>query len=178
MTISRLVRGGLGTCVIALAAALASCGDGTSPVSPPSGPAAVGLRNENLLGISLLACSPLPYDSATQAIGPDGGTINVGVYSLTVPQGALADTVSITAVAPSGNVNLVQFQPEGLQFAVPAQLSMSYANCGLLGSLMPKSIAHTTDALDILELVPSLDNVLTQTVTGRLKHFSDYAVAW
>src|SRR5206468_12137398 len=63
---------------------------------------------------SLLTCSPLAADSATQTIGDSGGTIYVGPHTLTIPPGALNDTVTITAVAPADTVNRVQFQPQGL----------------------------------------------------------------
>jgi len=55
---------------------------------------------------------------------------------------------------------------------------MSYANCDLLGSLAPKRIAYTTDALDIVEYLLSADNLFAQQVTAELHHFSEYAIAW
>ncbi len=150
--------------------ALLSCGD----------PAPLGPRpSDSLFGrTGLLSCSPLPADSVTQTIGPDGGTLYVGAHWLSVPAGALLEPVSITAVAPADTVNQVRFQPEGLSFQRPAALTMSYANCDVLGSLLPKRIAYTSDALSILEYLASMDNLLTQRVTGQLQHFSTYAIAW
>jgi hypothetical protein len=75
-------------------------------------------------------------------------------------------------------VNFVRFKPEGLQFERSAALTMSYANCNLLGKLLPKRIAYTTDKLVILEYLLSLDLLNLKTVTGQLNHFSGYAVAW
>jgi hypothetical protein len=167
--------------VLALAASLlvASCAD--PPLAPleaePGGPTA-GLLGSLAQPIGLLQCSPLPYDSVTQAIGPEGGVVRVGRHKLSVPPGAVADVVTITAVAPSGTVNRVAFQPEGLVFERFAHLTMSYANCDLLGVLLPRQIAYVTDRLDILEYLPSVDHLLSQSVTGRLDHFSSYAVAW
>jgi hypothetical protein len=135
------------------------------------------LRGQQL-PTGLLTCTPLAYDSVTQTIGPAGGTLAVGGQTLTVPAGALDTPVSITAVAPSDTVSHVRFHPEGLTFQQPASLTLSYANCSLLGSLAPKQIAYTTDALQILEYVPSLDDLRGQTVTGQLHHFSEYAIAW
>jgi hypothetical protein len=126
----------------------------------------------------LLQCSPLPADSVTQIIGPDGGTLQVGPHTLFIPPGALAAPVSVTAVAPSDTVNRVVFQPAGLIFSQPAALTMSYANCGPLGSLLPKRIAYTTDALEILEYLRSFDAWWAQKVVGRVEHFSTYAIAW
>lgn len=162
----------------AAALAVLGCAD-----APPLG---VGLGDQvrsDLLGggshpIGLLTCTPQPYDSTTQPIGPDGGVIAVGAHRLTIPPSALDADVAITAVAPSDTVNQVRFQPEGLQFRHPASLTMSYANCGLLGWLLPKRIAYVTDDLGILSYLLSLDNLFAKTVTGRLDHFSGYAVAW
>jgi hypothetical protein len=129
-------------------------------------------------GTGLLTCSPLPYDSVTQTIGPEGGTIQVGPHSLSVPAGALDSAVAITAVAPPDTVNRVVFEPSGLVFQQSATLRMSYANCDLLGSTLPKNIAYVDGALSIIYYLFSVDNPPTQTVTGRLDHFSEYAIAW
>jgi hypothetical protein len=127
----------------------------------------------------LLQCNPLPADSASETIGPEGGTLQVGVHSLSVPPGALETPVTISAVAPTGPVNSVQFEPSGLTFSQPATLTMSYANCGLLWSLIPKRIAYTTDdLLQILSYLVSVDHWRSQRVTGQVDHFSTYAVAW
>lgn len=154
-----------------------SCGDG-APLGVRDGAAA----NDLLGGLpppdGLLQCTPLPADSASETIGPEGGVLRVGPHALSVPPGALAVPVRITGVMPADTVNRVRFQPAGLAFARPAQLRMSYANCDLLGVLLPKRIAYTTDALQVLEYLLSFDNPVSRTVTGHLDHFSTYAVAW
>lgn len=157
----------------------ASCGD-RSPLDPGHVPPPQGLLFDppGLLE-GLLSCSPLPYDSVTQTIGVFGGTMQIGPHTFTVPAGALAAPVAITGVVPANSsANQIRFQPAGLTFAQQASLTMSYANCNLLGTLVPKRIAHTTDALVILEFLQSFDNLFTKQVTGRLDHFSTYAVAW
>jgi hypothetical protein len=55
---------------------------------------------------------------------------------------------------------------------------MSYANCRPLALGFPKQIAYTTDLLEILEYLPSVDSGSARAVTGSVVHFSDYAVAW
>ena len=166
----------------AAAALVLSCGDSTVGVTSRA-----PTRAEPLFGlpidppaprVSLLQCTALPADSVTQTIGPEGGVIQVGGHALAIPPGALSEPVAITAIAPSDTVNRVHFEPQGLTFAQPASLTMSYANCDVLGSLLPKQIAYTTDALAILELLPSLDDLWGRTVTAHLGHFSDYAIAW
>jgi hypothetical protein len=155
--------------------ALASCGETPVATAPQQ-----TISQHNLLWpvTGLLACTPLPADSVTQVIGPDGGTINIGPHSFMVPAGALDSAVAITAVSPSSFVNRVAFQPSGLHFRHAARLTMSYANCGLLTNLLPARIAYVDDLLNILYFLPSLGHTQSQAVTASVRHFSDYAVAW
>ncbi len=164
--------------VLLLAVALA-CTDRT-PTSVPAAPAPDASLIGSLLGATgLLKCSSLPYASQTKTIGPLGGTISAGPHTLVIPPGALSSPTAITMTAPTGlGVNAVKFQPEGLRFTVPAALTMSYANCSLLGKLLPKRIAYTDDNLNIISYLLSLDNLLSKYVTGKVNHFSDYVIAW
>ncbi len=133
-------------------------------------------RASNTAGnMGLPKCHPLPSATASATIGRSGGTLSVGPHTLDIPAGALRDRVTIVATAPSDTVARVQFQPEGLVFRKPVQLTMSYANCDVSASVQAR-IAYTDDALVILEYVPSVDK--GWTVTGELNHFSGYAVAW
>jgi hypothetical protein len=149
-----------------------------SPLSVPAAPSADGTVDAVVQSLSLLQCTPLAADSATQTIGPWGGVLQVGPHLLIVPAGALATPVTITAVMPSDSVNRIEFQPEGLTFAQPAYLRLSYANCSGLGAWLPKQVVYTNDALEILESVLSFDNPWTKSVTGQIRHFSNYAIAW
>ena len=158
---------------------IASCSD-RAPTAPTTVPAPdASLIGDLLRPTGLLQCSALPAASATQTIGPEGGSIAVGPHVLRIPAGALDNPTTITATLDNDRgVNGVRFQPEGLQFDTPAYLTMSYANCNLLGRLLPKRIAYTSDLLDILEYLLSLDNLFTKRVTGQVKHFSEYVIAW
>jgi len=102
----------------AAGALILGCGDPLPlGVDPPPAPKPHGDVIGGLLApTGLLTCRPLPYDSAIQTIGPEGGTIQIGAYSLVIPAGALAAPTMITAVVASGPVNAVRFQPEGLLF--------------------------------------------------------------
>ncbi len=159
MNVTRLKRAAL----VITAAALLGCGE--PPLGPVPPPPQASLIGSLLQATGLLGCTPMPTATATQTVG-------------TIPAGALAAPVTITATVPWDNVNRVRFQPEGLVFRRSAALTMSYANCNLLGKLLPKRIAYTNDALTILSYVLSLDNLFTSNVTGRLDHFSNYAIAW
>src|SRR2546425_598985 len=150
----------------------------SAPESAPPTPQA-SLIGDLLGATGLLQCSELPYASATQTIGSAGGTIRVGPHTLTVPAGALFSPVAIMGELVTGHgVNAVRFQPEGLRFQRSAYLTLSYANCNLLGRLLPKRVAQVSDGLDILSYLLSIDNLLGKAVTGRVDHFSNYAVAW
>ena len=164
--------------VLLLVVALA-CTD-RNPISAPAVPAPDASLVGGLLGATgLLKCSSLPYASQTKTIGPLGGTISAGPHTLVIPAGALTSPTAITMTAPTGlGVNAVKFAPEGLRFNAPAALTMSYANCSLLGKLLPKRIAYTDDNLNILSYLLSLDNLLSKYVTGQVNHFSDYVIAW
>ncbi len=161
---------------LALAAA---CGDRTPTTPQPPAPSA-SLLGSLLAPTGLLQCSNLPYDSTTQTIGVEGGSLSVGPHTLVIPPGALDEPTTITMVLPTDlvGVNAVRFKPAGLEFQAPAALTMSYANCTLVGNLLPKRIAYTTDNLQILYYLLSLGDPLSQTVTGQLNHFSAYVLAW
>jgi hypothetical protein len=149
------------------------------PAAPPVPAPDADLIGSLLRPTGLLKCSDLPYDTETRTIGPSGGVITAGPHTLVIPSGALAAATQITMTAPTGRgVNEVHFEPEGLQFERSASLTMSYANCSLLGKLLPKRIAYTDQGLNILYYLLSLDNIFAKRVTGRLDHFSDYVVAW
>ena len=153
---------------------LLSAPESAAPTAPQA-----SLIGDLLGATGLLQCSNLSYATATQTIGSAGGTIRVGPHTLTVPAGALSSPVAITGTLVTGRgVNAVHFQPEGLRFGRSASLSMSYANCSLLGRLLPKRIAYVGDGLGILSYVLSIDNLFAKQVTGRVGHFSNYAVAW
>jgi len=160
---------------VLLVAALLGCGE-----RAPTGiaPQALLWDLPSVTATGLVRCTPLAPDSVSQTIGPLGGALAVGPHRLFIPPGALDAPVEITAVVPADTVNRIRFEPQGLTFNRSASLTMSYANCGALTSLVPKQIAYTGDALTILELLPSVDILFARVVTGRLQHFSDYAIAW
>jgi hypothetical protein len=165
--------------LLGFALVVTSCAENTptSPAARANAPEA-DLIGSLLQKTGLVSCTPLSAVTVTQAIGRNGGTMHIGPHTFTVPAGALDHTVTITAYAPSDKYNRVEFSPHGLQFDRSASLTMSYANCNLLGSLMPKHIAYVDQDLNILYLLQSVDNLLARKVTGQVEHFSDYAIAW
>jgi hypothetical protein len=124
----------------------------------------------------LLLCSPQPYATTTEYIGPNGGVLKVGAHSLVIPGNAVRGTVRITAEQVPGKTNSVRFSPEGLQFEKPAVLTMNYGNCALV--LVQKKIVYTTENLKILEVLSSFDLFRSKSVSAPIDHFSRYAVAY
>jgi hypothetical protein len=161
----------------------AGCTSSESPVGPSA--ASTEKAPELLLGglvgnvlsiTDLLTCSSLPYATTTRTVGPNGGVVAVGQYTLVIPAGALSSNVQIRAEQMSGKVNSVRFSPEGLKFASPATLTMGYKNCSLV--LLPKRIVYTSELLKVLEILRSQDLLGPKTVTAPIDHFSRYAVAY
>lgn len=158
-----------------------------SPADAPTAPARTPAPSSSLLGgltstvsTTLFACAPQPYAADTAVVGPAGGTLVIGPHRLAIPAGALSRTVTIIGEAPVDTVVSVRFQPEGLTFDPShlPRLTLDYSHCTLVSNLVPKQIVYTTDALSILNLLPSIDDLLHRQVSANIKHFSRYAVAW
>lgn len=126
--------------------------------------------------VALLLCSPLPYAISSAVIGPTGGQVIVGDHVLKIPESALSENVTITAEQVDGLVNSVRLSPEGLQFKVPAELTLSYMNCWNVP--LTKRIAYTDEGLRILESMVSVDSSSSKKVKSQIDHFSRYAVAY
>lgn len=125
---------------------------------------------------SLLMCQQQEYAVTTAVIGPMGGQISVGNHSLRILENALSEDVTITAEQIAGQVNSVRFSPEGLQFAMPTMLTLSYENCDSIP--YSKRIVYTDDSLQILQSLPSVDVDSLSQVNALIYHFSRYAVAY
>src|SRR5712691_11617363 len=177
--------------LLAAMAAAASCAD-PSPMGVPAFDRGGRWAGGTKKGAGLVTCSQT-YDSVTQVVGPAGGLIAVGHHYLWVDSAALADTVSITAVAPADTLRWVRFQPDGLQFRTngagwSALLYTSFSDCGV-PTADTLRIAQVTDSLSIIRYLAPPDSTWIkikkkawsrgqQYVAGVLHHFSQYAVSW
>ena len=125
----------------------------------------------------LLRCQPRPYDGEAAIIGPDGGTLHVGEHQLVIPKGALSEEQLIIAEAPTSSLVDLEFSPEGLTFALPAELTLSYKGCDV-PPVIDLLLAYVGWGNRILELPPSKDLKDLTEVVGEIEHFSRYAVAY
>ncbi len=113
--------------------------------------------------------------------------------SITVPPGALSQTTHITVTVKAGNVYNYQFQPEGLQFAVPVVVTQDVSNNSLIGSILGGLLGSGKTVKGAYYSAPTLQydpktgqatvNELEPTVnvpgyvSFQIKHFSGYVVA-
>src|SRR6185436_2481883 len=135
------IRSLLASSFVGAAVALAACAGG-SPLEPGAGayPGYTDMAGSATLskgsgggsssGPTLVYCKPFDEAQRSATIGLLGGTIKIGPHTLVIPPGALLTPKTITArIAKNDYSNSVQFSPEGLQFVVPALLTLSYKNC-------------------------------------------------
>lgn len=129
------------------------------------------------IAIDLLRCEPRPLEGDAEIIGPEGGTLHIGEHQLVIPQGALSEEKLIVAEARTSSLVDVQFEPEGLQFQVPATLTLSYKGCDVPAGV-DLMVAYLSVGNQIAELPPSEDYRSYSEVIGAIRHFSRYAVAY
>jgi hypothetical protein len=127
--------------------------------------------------VDLLRCEPRPYEGDAAIIGPQGGTLQVGDHELVIPRGALNQEQVIVAEAPTSSLVQVEFSPEGLTFASPARLTLSYKRCQVPAD-SDLLLAYLGHGNRILELPPAQDFREGSEVIGQIDHFSRYAVAY
>jgi hypothetical protein len=157
--------------IVVLAAA---CADSSTPLAPRAPDPAIAF-SKGKDGKKVAVCKLQKEEWKTQQIGTRGGHFNVGGVTLTVPAHALTRTVSITAHTLPTTSASVQLLPEGLQFAVPATLTIEYAKCQtpLLGVNVVYVQADT-----VTEVEPSKNHPILKYVSASIRHFSSYAVAY
>jgi hypothetical protein len=115
--------------------------------------------------------------SDTAIIGPLGGALAFGPHTLVIPPGALLTPTTITATAPAdGHVSAV-LQPSGLQFLVPATLTLGYGQCSPPPASTPSIVYLSGPLGQILQWLPSVLHLDTPSVSALIGHFSVYAVA-
>jgi hypothetical protein len=125
---------------------------------------------------SLVWCQSHPMVQVSGNIGPAGGTIVVGNARLTIPPGAITQTVHFTATQPGGYNAQVTFEPSGLQFKKPAGLAFDVSGCNV--SSYTPDIVLLNDEGVIVERIPATYSNYWHQVAAPVKHFSTYALAW
>ena len=200
--------------VLIAGAVVAGCSDRVTSVSAPQSLAAQ--PNNSLLGGLLggvigtvgkllnIVVSVVTRPSTLQSdivwsfdAGP-AGTVSANRaagLSITVPPGALSQTVHITVTVKAGNVYNYQFQHEGLQFPQPVVVTQDVSDNSLLGALLGGLLGGSgssairgayyasptlqydasTGQATVNELEPTV--TIPGYVSFSIKHFSGYVVA-
>jgi len=127
---------------------------------------------------TLLSCEPQEFAAEAELIGPEGGSIHLGAHELVIPRGALDREIIISGTAPVSNIVEVDLQPEGLQFATPAELKLDYSHCVQPPAWAQVVVVYLGDNEQILNVQVSRDKKGIKEVDADLNHFSRYAVAW
>lgn len=191
--------------IVASASLLATaCSDSARPTAPSLEPTDAAPANGLIGGLLgtitktlnvLLAApvtrnTPLASDvSWTFTAGPGGGstTNSQTGLSVSIPAGALDQTVTIRVTALAGSAIAYRFEPH-LEFEKKVYLTQSLRGTsagGLLSLPILKGAHFDGDApvynpqglAIVTELVPALGNLLTKTATFGVGHFSGWIVA-
>lgn len=180
-------------------AGFSACADTTGPANGARGvrsytrPPGLLESTVSSVGSTLVApldrTTPLPEPiSWSFTVGVDGGSSTNAASGLTiaVPDGALADTVTITVTALAGSAVAYRFEPHGLTFARGVTLTQSLAGTNaalgtdllLQGAHFPGDEPETTDGLVLVtETVNASINLLAKTASFPIRHFSGWIVA-
>jgi hypothetical protein len=167
--------------VSSLAVLLASSCD----VATPTAPRAASERSA-LLGLPILphrlSCPTNDTQTTTSEIGPLGGVISVGGTNISVPAGALLETVTMTVTVPAGQYMEVDISVAGVDhflFQSPATVTVDYSRCSNVNLWTPLFTAWwaNTDTKELLEPMPSVDLRALRTVTFTTPHLSGFILA-
>jgi hypothetical protein len=120
--------------------------------------------------------------TTTAEVGPLGGLVSVGGTSISIPVGALLETVTLTVTEPASRYMEVDISVAGAEhfiFQTPVVVTVSYARCnGMRWGAAPLAAWYFEgDPENLLELMPSVDNRLARTVTFVTGHLSGYILA-
>ena len=163
-----------------LSVALAlGCGDGTRSTAPfaPSFSNRGGIGNAYAYGrYRLAACSTRQPHFNAALVDAAGGILEVGPNRLAVPAGALEHSTLLSGLVLPIDVVNVEFGPEGLQFEVPARLTLNTTGCDIPPGVTP-SIVYVKDG-KVVEVIPSVFDRLHNRITGPVHHFSGYSIAF
>jgi hypothetical protein len=192
--------------VAALALVLASIGCTSDRLAGPTSPQTLDVRlplaaGDALLGLSttdstassgyttvtmeLVPCpGPTWYPvSTTKLIGPEGGVVDRGPFTLTIPPGALPDTQRVRLTRPVGNYLTVQAtvgDSGHYQFAQAVDFAVNVTQyCpGVTSDMLASLLGVWMDAPGGAEGMVWNRQVINGTIKFTTDHFSSYGIAW
>ncbi|HEU4996025.1 MAG TPA: hypothetical protein VFT29_14480 [Gemmatimonadaceae bacterium] len=163
------------------AASLAACASSpteTSRTTPDS--------NATLLpqagAPQLLHCPATQTVSTSALVTPLGAVLSIAGTSISIPAGALLSPTTVTVTVPASEYMEVDVTAMGAShfvFELPVVITIDYSRCGPVNLFAAPYSAWYIDSETkaLLELMVSVDNKLTRTVTFTTGHLSGYALA-
>lgn len=139
---------------------------------------------QGVVKAEVLRCEPQQIKAVTKKIGSKGGTLDVGPHRLVIPAGALPGDVEITGDAPTGPEADLEFQPHGLQFQRPVEMTFDYGRCVVptvpeadveLGVTYMGPVGAERRAI---EKMPSTDKRDDHKISALTDHFSGFVITW
>jgi hypothetical protein len=127
-----------------------------------------------------------PPNQTSTSIGPEGGTLELsGECALSIPAGALSDTVEFTItenrspMSPGDTVAFVSkvysIEPSGTNFTSPCTVSIPY-NPGLLGGQDEDSVQIGTYFGTSWSFLSTDVDTLNNVASAEINHLSDFSV--
>ena len=120
-----------------------------------------------------------PVNLYTEAIIPSslGGTLSLLDVVLTVPAGAVKNDTLFSISIPDDELFYNEFGTNGLLFAVPVTVTMSYRNADLSGITESHiKLAWLDERTNAWKSMACVVDTVSKTVTGELYHFSAYGL--
>jgi hypothetical protein len=106
-----------------------------------------------------------------------GGQLQLADVTLSIPAGALANDTLYSITIPDVNTFYNEFGTNGLVFATPVTVTMSYRDADLSGvNVASIRIAWLNPNTGLFESMQCTLDTVNKTVTGKLNHFSAYAL--
>lgn len=135
--------------------------------------------------MQLVPCpGPTWYPSSTStAVGPEGGVVERGPFTLNIPAGALADTQIVRLTRPVGNtltVDAAVGDSAHFQFARPVEFTVNVAKyCpDVTAEMLAELLGVWMDAPGGAEGMVWNRQVIDGKVKFSTDHFSSYGIAW
>jgi hypothetical protein len=163
--------------ILVLAIGMLFAGCSKSPVQPVAETSQPQVLGRSVAFDSDASGSPIPLYAEAVISGDQGGQLALFDVVLDIPPGALPVDTLYSIEIPDINVFCNKFGTEGLVFDAPLTVTMSYRGADL-SNINQSTIRigwWDEDNGEWVDMECELDQA-NQTVTGKLHHFSAYAL--
>jgi len=157
--------------LFAIGFVVSGCGDFDNPSSATN-----GVENIRLFRDNRATLGPAYVEKIIKA--KDGGTLALNRYTIVIPPEALDCDTKISIAEPMRGYVLGNFQPDGIHFNKPVELSMTYRFLDLGGTAEDRLTIYwfNPETGTWFDLLARVDKE-TQTVTLEVDHYSRYALS-